>query len=148
MVKLFLDNTNTYYRSLCQKDFQPDPQRSVTSQSLSDMTQKPIAKSKEAGTEEEEEEIHRGKEVGCLRWQETDSGAAAAAAKKKDWPHRKASKTCDDDRSKLGQAVSITRVLQEMAFMKNAVWRRWSCEMWCRARGGWENEEGCRQRER
>lgn len=85
------------------------------------MTQKPIAKSKEAGTEEEEEEIHRGKEVGCLRWQETDSGAAAAAAKKKDWPHRKASKTCDDDRSKLGQAVSITRVLQEMAFMKNAV---------------------------
>lgn len=38
--------------------------------------------------------------MGYLRWQETDSGAAAVRTKRKGWPHREASKARDKDRSK------------------------------------------------
>lgn len=72
----------------------------------------------ETGTEAAE--IHREKKVGYLRWQETDSGAAAARKKKKADHTGKPPKPAKD-RSKLRQAGSLIGVLQEVTVTKNAV---------------------------
>lgn len=91
---MFLNNTNTYYRSLCKKDFESDPQD---------------RESKRKGQEPKPQQF-----TGRKRKDTSDGRRQIQEQQLKE----KTSKACNNDRSNLQQPVSVIGVLQEMTSTK------------------------------